>query len=42
MVKELVYGSETGKYAGGSLATIRVIHVPKVFERRAEVREIAR
>jgi len=42
MVRELVYSSETGKYAGGSLATIRIIHVPKVFERGAEVREIPR
>ena len=32
MVSELVYSSDTGKYAGSSLATLRVIHVPKVLD----------
>jgi hypothetical protein len=31
VVRELVYGSETGKYAGGSLATVRVRHVRKAL-----------
>lgn len=30
-VRELVCSSETGRYAGGSLATVRAIHVPKVL-----------
>jgi hypothetical protein len=31
LVREHVYSSETGKYTGGSLATVRAIHVPKVL-----------
>jgi len=31
LVRELVYNSETRKYASGSLATLRAIHVPKVL-----------
>lgn len=29
--RDLVYSSELGKYAGGSLDTGRAIHVPKVL-----------
>lgn len=30
-VRERVYSSKTGKYAGSTLSTVRAIHVPKVL-----------
>jgi len=32
LVRELVYSSETGKYLGVSLASVRAIYDPKVFK----------